>query len=775
MLGGMNIKALLSGLGLAFALVAFPGWLRADGFIIVSGPVEVPVGHFAFAPLEVSYHRVTAKIAGQVCTTTVEEEFFNPNPQMLEGTYLFPVPKTAQIDKFTMVIDGKEASAELLAADKARSIYEEIVRRKRDPALLEYADRNVFKVRIFPIEPHSRKQVKIVYTEILKSDSGLMSYLYPLNTEKFSAAPVKDVSVTVDLTCDRPLTSIYSPSHDVTIKRDGTNHATVQYRAQNVRPDTDFQLYFAPQKREVSLDLLTYRPEGEDGYFLLLAAPGTLTAEKHLPKDVTFVLDTSGSMADGNKLVQAKKALQFCIANLNADDRFEIIRFSSEAEPFFGKLTEAKEDAVAKAQKFVASLKPDGGTAIYEALQKAAALRPEKNERPYVVIFMTDGLPTVGEQREDPIVELAQKAGNAGTRIFCFGMGNDVNAKLLDRIVDGTHAVSDYVLPTEDIEIKVSNFFAKIREPVLSNVKLSFPDGVRITKLYPQAMPDLFKGEQLVLCGRYSGAVSGDCVLEGDANGKHQSFKLPVSFSKETGGEAFVGRLWASRRVAYLLDEIHVHGESTEVKNEVTTLARQYGLVTPYTAYLIMEDEKTRNVTMDNQVMRDLSKDTDAKKQADAVFKGFKSEDYGEAAVAAGRAQNHMRSADQPADALAESNKETARALSVPATAFAASPSNTPQQLSKNVNERLMQYTQQTRYLAGRAFYQNGNQWIDSNVSTQNAVKNIRLKFGSPEYFEFMSKHPEARPYLSLGQNVKLALSDAVYDIYDDGAATITN
>jgi Ca-activated chloride channel homolog len=756
--------------GLILGVFSTPG--RADGFIAVSGSAEVPRGHFPFAPLEVSYHRVNVKINGQICTTTVDEEFYNPNNRVLEGTYLFPVPKTAQIDKFTMNIGGKDVAAELLAADKARAIYEDIVRKQRDPALLEYADRSVFKVRIFPIEARSRKQVRIVYTEVLKSDSGLVSYLYPLNTEKFSAALIKEVKVRVELDNDQPLTSIYSPTHDVTISRSGDKHATVEFKASNVRPDTDFQILFAPRQREVALDLLTYRTSDDEGYFLLLATPGTLAnATRPVPKDIAFVLDTSGSMADG-KLDQAKKALQFCVANLNPDDRFEIIRFNDEATPLFSKLTPAKDKALAEAREFVARLKPNGGTNIHEALAQAIALRPDKSERPYVIIFLTDGLPTVGETSEEKIVAESARAADRNTRIFCFGLGNDVNARLLDRIVEKTRAASDYVLPTEDIEVKVSNFFGKIREPVLSNVKLTFPDGVKATKFYPQALPDLFRGEQLVLCGRYKGSASGDCLLEGTADGKALRYKLPVTFSGEAGGDAFIGRLWASRRVAYLLDEIRLHGENKELKDEVTQVAREFGLVTPYTAYLIMEDEQRRHVASENQVMRELNKDREAQSSARVAYDTYKMQVSGEAAVANARSQNSMKQAKSAADSLAYAQSEAARAMK------AAPSASLPQQagyraqvdLSRDANTRVVQYTQNARFVAGRAFYQNGSQWIDSNVSTLQAGKTVRLKFGSQEYFDFISQNPQARPYIALGQNVKLAVKDTVYDIYDETA-----
>jgi Ca-activated chloride channel family protein len=747
--------------------------LHADGFIVVTQPVHVPVGHFSFAPLEVSYHHVDVKIDGQICTTTVDEEFYNPNTQVLEGTYLFPIPKNAQIDKFTMQIGGKDVPAELLDATKARAIYEDIVRRRLDPALMEYADRSVFKVRVFPIEGQGRKQVKIAYTEVLKADSGLISYTYPLNTEKFSSALIHDVSIKVELASDQPLHSIYSPTHDVEIKHTDATHATIGYEAKDVRPDTDFQLFFAPEKSDVSLKMLTYQTGDNDGYFLLLAAPSLDMKSKPVPKDVTFVLDTSGSMADDNKLKQAKKALQFCLANLNSDDRFEIIRFSTEPESLFGSLTSANSKAIDQAQDFVSKLKPEGGTAIYDALGKAMALRPAKSERPYVVIFLTDGQPTVGETNDDAIVAETDKAANDGTRIFCFGLGTDVNAHLLDRIADHTRAASDYVLPTEDIEVKVSSFFGKIREPVLANVKLTFPDSIRISKMYPQAMPDLFKGDQLVLTGRYSGNGSGTCVIEGDADDTQQKFTAPVNFAKDSTEQSFVPRLWASRHVAYLLDEIRLHGENAELKGEVTDLAREFGLVTPYTAYLIMEDEQQRGVASNNQIMREFANDKPAQASAGAVYSKLQSEKSGESAVATARAQNTMKYAMVPDDALDKSNEEFARGMGIPnSTVMASMPSmkaiSSPTMLSSDASTRVVQYTQTSKYLNGRAFYQNGNQWVDSNVSKQNGGKEVRLKFGSPEYFDFATRHPEARAYLSLGQNVKLVLANTVYDIFDD-------
>src|SRR5712672_278870 len=260
---------------------------------------------YIFAPMEVSYVKVNTRINDQIATTSVDQEFYNPNPSRLKGTFVFPIPKGAHIDKFAMEIDGKQAEAELLSADKARHIYEDIVRKLKDPALLEYAGRDIFKVRIFPIEPHSKKRITLSYTQLLKSADGLVSYVLPLNTEKYSSKPIKNVSVHVDLESKRPLKSIYSPSHAVEIKHHGSTSATVGYEASDVHPDADFALYFAAEKGEIGVNLLTYKPGDEDGYFMLLASPGVDVKEKQvILKDVAFVLDTSGSMA-GAKLEQA--------------------------------------------------------------------------------------------------------------------------------------------------------------------------------------------------------------------------------------------------------------------------------------------------------------------------------------------------------------------------------------------------------------------------------------------------------------------------------------
>jgi len=712
-----------------------------------------PVPH-PFAPLEVASVKAQARITDQLAVTTVDEEFFNPNDVRLEGTFVFPIPKGAHLDKFSMEIDGKRAEAELLAADKARGLYEDIVRKLRDPALLEYAERDLFKVRIFPIEPHSRKRVTLTYTQLLKADNGLIGYTLPLDTDRFSAKPIKSLSVQVELRTRRPLKTIYSPSHTVELKREGPAAAVATYEATDAQADADFALYFAAEKDELGVNVLAHKRSGDHGYFLLLASPGVDVQPKAvLPKDIIFVLDTSGSMA-GKKLEQAKKALLFCIENLNAHDRFELLRFSTEVEPLFNQLTEATQSNREKANEFIRALKPLGGTALDDALKQALGCVRASDGRTSVIIFLTDGQPTIGVTDEPRILEDVAQANSGRTRIFCFGIGTDVNTHLLDRITENTRAVSQYVLPEEDLELKVSSFFSKINEPVLANPTIRFTGAVRPTALYPSPLPDLFKGEQLVLVGQYSGHGSVTAILEGAINGTTRQFTYELDLPEDSAEYDFIPRLWATRRVGYLLDEIRLHGENSELKDEAADLARKYGIVTPYTAYLILEDETRREVPAQWRSLRQFDKDSSARDEAAQVWRGYQSTVAGGAAIAGVRSSLALKSADAPAPAAAGGALEYQRAFGMSGSGG-----------SQSAPGRLVEYARHSRFVGGKTFFQNENQWVDAELQKSPNAPVKRLQFGSADYFDFAGRNPQALAWLALGQNVQFLYENSRYEV----------
>jgi Ca-activated chloride channel family protein len=771
------------------------GW--AQGLIVIDGAPPRP-GHFRFAPLEVTFHHVDVSIDDRVATTQVDQTFHNSSNQRLEGTFLFPLPVGASIDRFSMDIDGRMTDAELLDATKARQAYEQIVRQYRDPALLEYAGRGAMKLRVFPIEPRSDKPIRLRYTQVLSNDQGVMEYTYPLNTEKFSAAPLKDLAIQLRLSSPTPIKSVYSPTHTIEVHRDGSRSLLVSLSARDTRPDTDFKLLITRQPDPIGISVLTSRDAAGNGYFMLMASPGAEVSDAQVqPKDICFVLDTSGSMA-GEKLEQAKRALKFCLANLNPSDRFEVVRFSTDAEPLFGKLQPLSSDSLASANRFVDQLRPIGGTAIADALRIATELVQSRSDpaRPASIIFLTDGQPTVGEIREDFIVAAVNGAAPGATaagagaarplRIFPFGIGTDINTTLLDRIANNTHAFSQYVLPKEDMEVKVSAFYTRIQSPVLANLRLESGDSrVRLTQVYPPALPDLFVGQTLLAFGRFdfngadrAGERTAPLRLIGTINGKQQEITTTVSFAADESQHRFIPRLWATRRVGWLLGEIRLHGESDELRQEITALARTHGIVTPYTAYLILEDERRRNVPLALQTLRELGDDREAALRAQAIYDSANGSSgqlqrAGEQAVANAQSLNDLKYSDNaaaPAPQLDELLKLTPEQRQRVAKAKLEQPRGARGDapvaaLPPGGYKESQSYAQQVKVVNGRAFYQNGTTWTDNTAQTKQNLKKQEIKFNSDAYFALLSKYPAALPWFSLGEELDVVLDDTLYVI----------
>ena len=712
----------------------------ADGFIVIPRPHPLPNPF----PLEVVYHNVDVRIDGQSAITNIDQSFYNPSQYQLEGYYIFPIPKGAVINNFTMVINGKETKAELLDSDKARKIYEDIVRQMRDPALLEYSDQNIFKLRIFPIEPRSEKKISISYTQLLESDNNLLEYIYPLNTEKFSAKPLKNVSVKIDLKSDDKLKNIYCPTHDVDIVNKSDNHSIISYEAENIKPDTDFKLYFAKNSSSVGLSLLTYKSGKNDGYFLLSASPSIEIDKSSIEnKDITFILDVSGSMS-GEKLEQAKKALLYCVNNLNTGDHFNIIRFSTEAYSLFKTLEKVDKQNINEAKSFIDDLKAIGGTNIEEAFNLAFK-NYQESDRPHFVVFLTDGKPTIGEMNDDKLVKKILDKNKNKSRVFTFGIGNEINTHLLDKLTDETKAWRTYVSNEEDIEIKVSNFYDKIQSPVLSGLNLEFSNNVKVYQTYPKDLPDLFKGSNLIVFGRFKGSGNVKVTLTGKLNGQQKEFSLNEKLVNDDDDYNFIPPLWASRRIGHLLDLIRLNGEDKELVDEVTALAREHGIITPYTSYLIMEDEDIRirgGRLVDG--LQTLPPRPELKKENEA---------------------DYFRMKDKSGRGSVEVSEE-----------FQSLSSASNYKQTQQGNERLSytdsegnkrNLTQQVKNVLGRAVYQQDKFWVDSELQNQSNVKKVRVQFNSEEYFKLLNKDPETAQFLALGQNVRFYHNNVFYEVYE--------
>ncbi len=551
-------------------------------------------------PLGVKYHRVDVTIVDQVATTKVDQVFVNEAGFPVEGTYIFPLPEDAAISSFDMWVDGQKLEGKLLGRDEARAIYEDIVRRQRDPALLEYVGRGAFQASIFPIPPGGQRRIELTYSQVLPQTDGLVHYRYPLNTEKFSSTDIGEVAVTVHLADKAPIRAIYSPSHPVQVVREGERQATVGYEEQNVRPDRDFDLYYSLSSDAVAVNLLSYKPYGEDGFFLLLVTPPVEAAGQAVAKDVVLVMDISGSM-DGEKMVQAKAAADYVLDHLGKDDRFNIVAFSTAPRLYSDRpVPAARRD---EGHAFVRSLQAAGSTDINRALLEA--LSGADAGRPAVIIFLTDGLPTAGEVNPDRIVENIKTEAPKSVRLFAFGVGYDVDTVLLDQLSSGQRGASTYVKPGQSIEEEVSGFYAKVSAPVLVDVTAAF-SGVQVEDIYPYPLPDLFAGTQLVVAGRYRGSGPAELTLRGEVDSESRTYSYRDLAFAERGGQEFIARLWAQRKIGYLLSQIRLHGVKDELVKEIVTLSSRYGIVTPYTSFLVQEPGMALSQEGRNQLGRAL-------------------------------------------------------------------------------------------------------------------------------------------------------------------------
>lgn len=601
-----NRLLLLFGLVCFLALFASVRPVQADGIIVPLPcipercPPPPPCRELACPPvpprpmvrLEIKFHQVDVTISDQLAMTKVDQVFYNPNDWAVEGTYLFPLPAEAVASGFKLWVDDQPVEGKILDAAEARRVYDETVRLLRDPALLEYSGRGALQASIFPIPPRGERRIQLEYSQALKAENGLVNYTYPLNTEKFSASPLERVSVKVDLHDQNGLRAAYSPSHSVDIKRDGSKHALIGYEAENVLPDSDFSLYYSTGA-DTGLHLLTYRdpgdPQDEDGFFLLLLAPGSASDVKVMPKDVLLVLDRSGSM-EGEKFKQAKEALRYILKQLNPEDRFYLEAFSTGISTYASGLRSVEE--VPEALQWVDQLGSTGSTDINRALLEAAAV--VQADRPTYLIFLTDGLPTIGEMATQNILDNFLRSAPKNLRLFSFGVGYDVDTVLLDSLSADHSGTSTYVKPRMDINETLSSFYEKISQPVLTDLKLDF-DALSVFDLYPQPLPDLFAGSQVLLAGRYRDGGNADLTLQGSVGGETEVLHFDgLEFAKDSrSGDpamAAVARIWASRKIGSLLNQIRIDGPNQETIDQIVRLSVRYGIVTPYTSYLVTEE-----------------------------------------------------------------------------------------------------------------------------------------------------------------------------------------
>lgn len=565
-------------------VLAMSGVCRGHGLLIPEDR-SVP-------PLALLSHHVNATIEDQVAVTKVEQTFRNHTSTALEATYVFPVPRNASVRKFSMWVDGKEVKGELVEADKARQLYHSIVRQTRDPGLLEYVGQDLLQLKVYPVPASADLKVALHFTSIAPKDHNLVEYVYPLRSNWKSAQTLEGFSMKVSLKSGEGIANVYSPTHGISLRRENDNAVEVTFQREQMLLNKDFQLYYTTSNKDVGVTAIQHRPiAAEDGYVMLLLSPRAELAKKQqVPRDLVFVLDTSGSMREDDKMTQAKKALKQCIESLSENDRFGLVTFATTVNTYREHLTAVDKSQIEEAGRWVDQVEASGGTAIHAALMRALKFRGDDAGRTFTLVFFTDGQPTIGETSTDKILADLLKENTSNTRIFSFGVGYDLNAAFLDQIANRTRAASTYVRPEDDLSTKVTSFFGKITHPVLANLKLEIGEGVRLVEVYPPTLPDLFHGDQLIVLARYQGSGQKSVVLQGTVGEEMKKIVHETTFKAQATDRPFVEELWARRKVGFLLDQIRLNGEKEELVKEVTALAKKYGITTPYTSFLVMPD-----------------------------------------------------------------------------------------------------------------------------------------------------------------------------------------
>lgn len=745
---------------------------------------------------------VDADVSDSVAKVTVTQTFKNEGTTTIEATFLFPLPYDGAIDSMTLLVDGKEFPAKLLDAKEARSVYESIVRKKRDPALLECVGSGMFQTSAFPIPAGETRSVTIEYSQILRTSDGLTEFFFPLNCAKYTSKPIEKTKFRVAISGETELKNVYSPTYDVQIERNGQKAAVVQYETQDRALANDFRLFFDQSSDELTAKLLSYRPNAsEDGYFLMLASPKIAESQDQaLPKTLILALDVSGSMT-GEKIEQARESLKFVLERLHDGDKFNIVTFNSKVQLYKEELTVSTAESRADAIAFANSVRASGSTNIEDALKTSfAQFDKDDSSNAKYFVFLSDGDATVNECNDIKLAEIGRNANKAKARVCTFGVGFDVDSRLLDRLVSDGRGRGEYVKPNENIETYVAKLYSHIESPVMTDVAFNFalknhPDEKFLTNLvYPSDAIDVFAGEQIVILGRY--AKSGDAAIE--AKGKLGKEDAQFSFDgslvekSEDDSYSFIERLWAARRIGEIVDQLDLNGVNDELVKELVALATKHGILTPYTSFLaddsVALDSVRTNVSFaNNNAMMLTSQNANASGFSQRVMKqqyrNMNSLDQESVAqeslvLAQSAPQRSMGGGSMSGGSMSGGRARGtamgmggAMAMSMnaaPARSFdnnnnnsnlAAAPADEPF-VQNNAAEAI-------RNIGGKTFYFKNGRWIDSTIDekTAKSQKQIDVQQFSDEYFKIVNENGQGlAQYLTFTEPVSVNYNGNVYN-----------
>lgn len=716
-------------------LLLIPSSLFAQGWVIprpcVMRPCPMDARCFPCDPRGPSVVRrssdVHAELTNGVLRYEVTETFVNQGSGIGEADYMFPLPKGAAFQDLKLSINGELVSGETMNAAQARQIYEQIVRQRRDPALVEWMGYGLLRTRIFPIGPGEEKKVVVRFQSVAEREGDALRMDYFRGSrpgpEMRTSNPEGSTSFTLKYPDDARYGNAYSPTHSLTTTRSRS------MREVTVNGDGREITLLVPVRRstEPAISVLTYAPAHEDGFALVTLSPPAITA-RVTDRDVTLVLDVSGSMS-GEKIRQARAAGLQLLSTLGPTDRFRLIDFSTDVRTFRDEFAYATAENVRAASRYLESLDASGSTNISGALEEA--LRPPvATGRLGLVLFVTDGQPTVGER--DPETIASRVATLRGSRrIFSFGVGADLNVALVERLAIEGRGTAQFVRPNESVERAVSIVASRLTNPVVTDLRV-YADGVRLLKTQPSQPSDIFAGQDFVMLTRYDNSGATRLRFEGrTANGPVQ-WTSRIVFPANSSENSFIARLWATQRIGYLSAEKRRNGGSSEVDDEIKQLGEQYGIPTEFSSYLVVEPGMQPRQDMGNSRIMN------------QVVTGV---------------------AATPAQGNSAKSFEAARASAAQRAAMSVSAVDEAIGLSKD--------DKSVRREGNRLFTLRDSVWTDTGI--KDSMSRIKIKAYSSAYFRILDALPELREPFALGAKVIIAGRSVAIEITPTGVDSLTD
>jgi Ca-activated chloride channel family protein len=726
-------------------------------------PMPQPFVPEQSVPVTVSGYAVEGTIRDDAAELTYNIVFHNPTQQRLEGVLLVPIPADAVLSGFQMTVGGKTMKGELLDAGQAATVYENIVRQQRDPGLLELVGERLFRARVFPIEPGADVSVRLALSQILHKNGGLASLTVPVRSAQMTQGQRGAASVALHVHTTHTLRTLYSPDGRLKLSRNGDRAAEATFTAAAGAEDSDVSLFFSTQDDPLAASVLAFREPGEDGYFLVSLSPRAQDAQAQAaPKDVVFVVDRSGSMEENGKMTQARAALSYCVKRLSPQDRFGIVDFATDWNELEPHLLAATKDNKERALRYIERLDAAGGTNIEAGLTEGLRLLTPAPGRLPLVFFMTDGLPTVGQTDITELLKSAQSKNAAlKARLFSFGVGSDVNTLFLDKLAQGNRGTGDYVQPGENIEAKVSTLYQKVARPALTDVSLDW-QGLDAVQVYPRPVGDLFYGSEMVVMGRYKAGGKGRLVVTGRAGGLAQRFEFPVELPERSSQLAFLPKLWANAKVSHELDLVRLSGRADpEVVQDIVKLAKRYGIVTPYTSYLITEEGR--------DVRRSNIQAVSAMRGAafDAANSGFAAPAMVGGGGGTGLSGGSMLDSGMSMRAQKASRLFGAMANAAAAPAASAAMMQEAEAQTRDEVRAKGETLVALKTVADKTFYKRGGEWVDGDLEADGVapLKTVEVGDLSAEYFQLLSAHPELARYFAIGGPLRLLRDGVLYKV----------